>query len=68
MDKRTKKTSEKLIPQIIDTLVDHYGMTAYYIRQCVAGRREGITPDRIKKDYRQMAASLQQAINNYQKN
>jgi len=67
MDKRTKKTSEKLIPQVIDTLVDQYGMTAYYIRQCVAGRRDGITPDRIRKDYRRLAAPLQQAITNFQK-
>lgn len=63
MNKGTKKTEKfDYNPQIIKLLVEKYGMTSYYIRQCAAGRRDGITPDKIKKEYRQLAAAANNAV------
>jgi len=63
MDKGTKKTKKfNYNPQIIEKLVDKYGMSAYYIKQCAAGRRDGVTPDKIKKDYKILSAAADRAV------
>ena len=63
MDKGTKKTEKFTYnPQIIKMLVEKYGMTAYYIKQCAAGRRDGIIPDKVKKEYRTLAAAASNAV------
>ena len=63
MDKGTKKTEKFTYnQQVIKMLVEKYGMTAYYIRQCAAGRRDGITPDKIKKEYRTLASAADKAV------
>lgn len=63
MNKGTKKTKKfDYNPQIIKKLVEKYGMTSYYIKQCAAGRRNGVVPDKIKKEYKLLANSASQAI------
>lgn len=60
MSKETKKTEIKRYNrQVIETLVAKYGLSDYYVRQCVAGRREGVIPDKIKKDYRALENALE---------
>ena len=63
MDKGTKKTKKfNYNPQIIERLVDKYGMTSYYIKQCAAGRRDGIVPDKIRKEYKLLASAADKAV------
>lgn len=59
MGKRTEKRPYGQYNQdVIGALVKKYGMSAYYIKQCVAGRCDGIMPDKIRKDYRSLSKSL----------
>lgn len=63
MNKGTKKDEKfKYNRQIIDKLVEKYGMTNYYIRQCASGKRSGITPDKIQKEYRQLSKAAEDAV------
>lgn len=64
MGKRTEKKSQAQYNQtVINTLIEKYDMSAYYIKQCVAGRRQGITPDNIKKDYNSLSNTIKEATN-----
>lgn len=47
---------------VVETLSKKHGFSKYYIRQCVAGSRKGITPDTIKKEYKEMSAKIDEAI------
>lgn len=49
---------------VVDKLLEKYGFTKYYIRQCVSGNKKGITPDIIKREYDQMVAKIEEALNN----
>ncbi len=46
---------------VVETLSKKHGFSKYYIRQCVAGSRKGITPDTIQKEYRLMSAKVEEA-------
>jgi hypothetical protein len=60
MNKETKKASEiRYNRQVIVTLSEKYGLSDYYVRQCVAGRREGIVPDKLQKDYKELTKALE---------
>ncbi|TDS50719.1 hypothetical protein [Myroides indicus] len=60
MSKETKKTGNiKYNRQVIETLVEKHKISDYYIRQCVAGRKEGVTPDIIKRDYKILERTLE---------
>lgn len=65
MDKVTKKKSDKYVPQVINALQEKYGVTTYYIRQCVAGRIQGILPDKISGDYKNLTRDLNKALDNF---
>lgn len=60
MSKETKKTGKiKYNRQVIETLIEKYGISDYYIRQCVAGRKEGVTSDIIRRDYKILERTLE---------
>lgn len=60
MNKETKKASEiRYNRQVIVTLSEKYGLSDYYVRQCVAGRRDGVTPDKLQKDYKELTKALE---------
>lgn len=60
MSKETKKSQQnKYNRQVIETLVEKLGLSDYYIRQCVSGKRDGITPDRIRKEYKELENTLE---------
>lgn len=47
---------------VVKTLKKRYGYTADYIRKSVNGDRVGIIPDKLKKEYLQMAKAAKEAI------
>lgn len=51
MEKSKKKAYKTYDSHILDALFLKYGLSKYYIRQSISGSVQGITPDRIKKDY-----------------
>lgn len=71
MNKETKKKAFPYNLKAIDVLVSKYGLSAYYIKQSINGNKKGITPDKIKKDYRSLDAELKKnetiAISNFLK-
>lgn len=68
MDKVTKKNPDQYVPQVITVLQENYGVSKYYIRQCVAGRRQGILPDKIRKEYKEITRDLEKALKNFKNN
>jgi hypothetical protein len=51
MGKSKTKVYGSYDANILEALFVKYGLSKYYIRQCVNGTVHGITPDSIKKDY-----------------
>ena len=62
MDKTNKKSKRRIYNQdVIDSLQKMHGYTAHYIRMSIRGDRVGIMPERIKKQYHQMANAAEKA-------
>ncbi len=63
MNKGTKKKENYHQHNVdaINALVEKFGLSAYYIRQSVKGNREGVVPDRIKKEYQMICKELEKA-------
>lgn len=63
MDKTKEKNQKR--PQydqdVIEALQKIHGYTAHYIRMSIRGDRVGIMPDRLKKEYHQMANAAKKA-------
>ncbi|MHC0442009.1 hypothetical protein [Flavobacterium sp. 3-210] len=51
MDKSKTKNYNSYNSTILEALFLKYGVSKYYIRQCVKGAIKGIKADNIKKDY-----------------
>ncbi|MCC2590322.1 hypothetical protein [Chryseobacterium sp. MFBS3-17] len=67
MDKGTKKSTayNSYNKKAIEALVVKYGLSEYYIRQSIAGRRLGVVPDKLKKEYKSICDQLEATINNF---
>ena len=62
MDKTNKKNKRRIYDQdVIDSLQKIHGYTPHYIRMSIRGDRVGIMPERIKKQYHQMANAADKA-------
>lgn len=64
MDKRKTKVYSSYDANILEALFVKYGLSKYYIRQCVNGTVHGITPDSIKRDYETMEKAHKDVIMN----
>ncbi|HEY1194226.1 hypothetical protein [Flavobacterium sp.] len=65
MSKETKKNRKYTYDQrIIKALVEKYGLTTVYVRQCLSGHNLSITADRIKNDYKELDKAFQEIITN----
>ncbi|UUF14470.1 MULTISPECIES: hypothetical protein [Flavobacterium] len=64
MDKSKTKVYHSYDANILEALFVKYGLSKYYIRQCVNGTVHGITPDCIKKDYETMEKAHKDVIMN----
>lgn len=62
MNKGNQKTGKYYHEDVIRILHEKYGYTNDYIRKSLRGDRVGIMPDRIKKEYHQMVAASQKAV------
>lgn len=59
MNKGTKKTEyNQHNVDAINALVEKFGLSAYYIRQSVNGNRDGVVPDKIRKEYKVLCKQL----------
>lgn len=61
MNKATTK-NKKVNLLVIEELRVRLGLSAYYIKQCVEGRRDGLTPDTIRKQYRELEQRIEAAL------
>lgn len=59
--KEKKETRPHYDKDVIEALQKIHGYTAHYIRMSIRGDRVGIMPDRLKKEYHQMANAAKQA-------
>ncbi|KRB57552.1 hypothetical protein [Flavobacterium sp. Root186] len=64
MDKSKTKVYSSYDANILEALFVKYGLSKYYIRQCVKGTVYGIKPDSIKKDYETMEKAHKDVIMN----
>lgn len=65
MSKETKKNSKYTYDQrIIKALVEKYGLTTVYVRQCLSGHNLSLTADKIKNDYKETDKAFQKVIVN----
>lgn len=64
MDKNNTKKYNKYNETVLEALHLKYGFTKYYIRQCISGRKKGILPDAIIKDYKIMEAESKVFLDN----
>ncbi|GIZ10017.1 hypothetical protein [Flavobacterium sp. UMI-01] len=60
MNKSKTKIYNSYDSDILEALFQKYGVTKYYIRQCICGNKQGVTPDSIKKDYKIMLKANEQ--------
>ena len=63
MDKTNKKDKNNYNQDVIKDLQRLHGYTPHYIRMSIRGDRVGIMPQRIKKQYHQMANAAEKAKN-----
>ncbi|SFD09989.1 hypothetical protein [Flavobacterium phragmitis] len=65
MSKETKKNRKYTYDQrIIKALVEKYGLTTVYVRQCLSGNNLSITADKIKSDYKEIDKAFQAITTN----
>ncbi|MDB0603150.1 hypothetical protein PL373_18865 [Tenacibaculum maritimum] len=62
MNKRTNK-NQKFNSVVINRLIEKYGFTGYYIRQCLKDQRNNETADTIRKDYKRLVKQVENALN-----
>lgn len=48
--------------EVINQLVEEFGVSAYFVRQSLNGNRKSLTSDKIKKRYKQMNAAVDAAL------
>lgn len=51
-------------PIVLQALFLKYNVSKFYIRQSIAGKVAGLTPDLIKKDYKSMVIENQKTVKN----
>lgn len=64
MGKSKTKIYKSYNSNVLEALFVKYGLSKYYIRQCVSGAVHGITPDSIKKDYEAMEKAHKNIVMN----
>lgn len=63
MNKRAARYSGKIYNTlVIEELSKRYGVTGYYIRQCIRGTREGLMPDTLKTEYHRLDKAVKKAL------
>ena len=62
MSKSTTKY-QKFNSQVINKLEEKFGLTGYYIRQCLKNERNSITADTINKEYKRLVKQVENALN-----
>lgn len=48
---------------VLDKLEEKFGLSRYYIKQCINGRRNCVTGDNIRKEYHRLCAQVKEALN-----
>jgi len=62
MSKSTTKY-QKFNSQVVNKLSAKFGLTDYYIRQCLKNERNSITADTIRREYKRLVKEVETALN-----
>ncbi len=54
---------QKFNSQVIKRLEEKFGLTGYYIRQCLKKERNSTTADTINKEYKRLVKQVETALN-----
>ncbi len=57
-----KNKQNKYNTLVINKLVEKYGFTGYYIRQCLRGDRNSITADLLRKEYNGLNKAIKKLL------
>lgn len=66
MSKNSKKERNRYNQVAVNTLAAKYGLTRYYIRQCISGRRNALIADQLKKEYNKISKDLKHLTHKHQ--
>lgn len=64
MDKGTKKYNT-YNASIVKALVEKYGFSTQYIRQCIRGERNSLSADKIRRDYKSMNTPSEKKVQEF---
>jgi len=62
MCKGTRK-NQKFNSLVVNKLVEKFGLSDYYIRQCIKLERKSITADTVVKEYKRLVKEVELALN-----
>jgi len=65
MSKFKPKNRKSYNSDAINALIDRYGFSSQFIRQCIRGDRNSITADNIKKEYNMMVSPTAEKIKQF---
>lgn len=61
--KPKQKKQESWNPLVLDKVHQKFGLTKYYIRQCLRGDRNNETSDAIQKEYKRLCKEVDEVLN-----
>lgn len=55
------KTKKRYVynQEILEALSEKYGLSKYYIRECVSGKRNSLTSDQLQKEYKKLVKEIE---------
>ena len=62
MNKGTKK-NYKYNTLVVKRLSEKYGLSEYYIRECIRGDRNSETSDTVRKEYKRLVNEVKNVLN-----
>ncbi len=65
---KVAKKRNKYNEYVVQKLVEQFGLTAYYIRQCINGNRVSATSTNIKSEYHKLDSGFKIMVEGYMEN
>ena len=63
---KCKRKKQIYNQEVLTALSKKYGLTKYYIRQTLGGKRNSLISDQLKKEYKKMVLGIENLINKNQ--
>lgn len=67
MSKEKKKTRKTYDTNIINALIEKYGVSRYFITESIKGHRNSVTSESIRKEYNSLSAPTLEKIKEFKK-